>query len=146
MNKRFDPQLWAENDEKARTAVKNLFKDSEYRILDNKAKRGVDLLGYKNNELAFHVETEIKQAWKDKEFPYKTVQIPERKRKYAVLGTKPTYFVMFNKDQTSYLVIRDADLLASPVVEVPNRYVYQGEKFFQVPIEKVQFNTIKEIK
>ena len=49
---------------------------------------------------------------------------------------------MLNDDQSSYLAIPQHILLNSPKKEVPNKYVYIGEMFYQVPIQNVKFNDI----
>jgi len=142
--KRFDPALYAENDEIARTFVKNILKGSGFQAMDNPKKRGVDLLIYKDSVHIANIECEIKRVWKTTEFPYESIQIPERKEKYTGLD-KPTIFVMLNGDQTQYLAIKDKTLLASPKKEVPNKYVYQGEFFFQVSKDQVTFNDLLKV-
>lgn len=144
MRKRFDRKLYEENDRLAKEKVLSLLDKRKYKVKENPKKRGVDLLIYRRGEHVLNIETEIKRVWTDKEFQYDSVQIPERKQKYAELDI-PTLFVMFNADQKSYLVIKDKDLLKSPKVEVPNRYVYKGEYFFQVPLRKVSFDDIKSV-
>lgn len=146
--KRFDPALYAENDKLARDFVKNLLAGSEYTITDNPKVRGVDLFLHKDGVHVANIECEIKRVWKTPEFPYDTIQLPERKTKYTELN-KPTLFVMLNNDQSAYLAIPQQVLLASPKKEVPNKYVYKGEMFYQIPAANVIFNdlnkAIKEI-
>jgi hypothetical protein len=144
IKKRFDPTLYAQNDEIARNFVKNVLKGSDYQVMDNPKKRGVDLLVYKDSIHIANIECEIKRVWKTTEFPYDSVQIPERKEKYTGLD-KPTIFVMLNSDQTQYLAVKDTTLLASPKKEVPNKYVFKGELFFQVPKDQVIFNDLLEV-
>lgn len=139
--KRFDPQLYAENDAKSKDFVRDLLKGTEFQAVENPKKRGVDLLIFKDSQHICNVECEIKLVWKDKDFPYENVQIPVRKEKYAILD-KPTIFLMLNNDQTQYLCFTDKQMLASPKKEVPNRYVYSGEYFFQIPKDKVVFNDL----
>jgi len=141
--KRFDKELYEKNDQLAKQKIIDLL-GKKYKVQENPKRTQVDLLVFKGKEHRLCIETEIKRVWKGKNFQYETVQIPSRKEKYATLD-KPTLFVMFNEDQTSYLVIKSSDLLASPKVEVPNKYVYKGELFFQVPINKVSFNNLKEV-
>lgn len=144
MIKRFDPELHRENDEKAKNALRKILGDSKvYRLEDNPKKRGVDMLVHQGDEHVFNIEVEIKKVWNgDKGFPYSDVQFPERKEKYANLE-KPTLFVMFNADQSQYLAVTGKDLLESPKVEVRNKYVFSGEKFFKVPKNRVYFNDIQ---
>lgn len=141
IRKRFDPVLYEENDRIAKEFVKNALKGSEYQVIDNPKKRGVDLLLYKDSQHIANIECEIKRVWKNAEFPYDSIQIPDRKTKYTELE-KPTIFVMLNNDQTSYLALSQQTLLASPKKEVPNKYVYKGEMFFQVPLNSVHFNNL----
>lgn len=141
IRKRFDRALYEANDKLAKEAVVEAIDKRKYVVEENEKKRGVDLLIYNKGEHVAYIEAEIKRVWKGKEFPYESVQIPQRKAKFTELD-KPTFFVMFNADQTQYLVIKDTDLLKSPLKEVPNKYVYSGEYFFQVPIDKVHFNKL----
>lgn len=143
MRKRFDKELYEANDKLAREKVRAVAPGFDIR--DNPKKRDVDLLVYdKAGNHVANIETEIKRVWKGAQFQYTSVQFPERKAKYAKLN-KPTIFVMFNEDQSAFLVVRDTVLISSPCVEVPNKYVYKGEQFFQVPIDKVVFNDISSI-
>jgi hypothetical protein len=144
MNKPFDKNLYGQNDYLARNSVKKIFKGTDLKIVDNSKKTGVDLFVYKGEKHVLNIECEIKRVWKTKDFPYSSVQIPQRKQKYTNLEV-PTLFVMFNNNQSSYLVIKDSDLLISPKKEVPNKYVYKGEIFFQVPIELVKFNDLTNV-
>jgi len=59
------------------------------------------------------------------------------KTKFAKLD-KPSYFMIFNNERTHAFLCSHTSLLESPVVEVPNKYVYKGEMFFQVPITKLE--------
>ena len=143
MRKRFDKELYEANDKLAREKVRALTPNFDVR--DNPKKRDVDLMVFdKAGNHVANIETEIKRVWKGPDFAYTNVQFPERKAKYAKLD-KPTIFVMFNEDQSAFLVVKDTALLSSPCVEVPNKYVYKGELFFQVPLDKVTFNDISSI-
>ena len=143
VRKRFDSALYEENDRIAKEFVKNALKGTEYQVIENPKKRGVDLLLYKDSQHVANVECEIKRVWKTTDFPYDSVQIPERKTKYTELE-KPTVFVMLNNDQSAYAAIPQQTLLNSPKKEVPNKYVYKGEMFYQVPVNTVHFNDIKQ--
>lgn len=143
MRKRFDRELYDANDKLAKEKLRVLL--SNFDIRENPKKRDVDILVYdKAGNHVANIETEIKRVWKGPKFEYANVQFPERKAKYAKLD-KPTLFVMFNEDQSAFLVVKNTDLLSSPCVEVPNKYVYKGELFFQVPLDKVTFNDISSI-
>lgn len=141
--KRFDRDLWLENDEKAKIAFSSLLKGKKgFTVKDNSNTKGVDLLLCKNGSHVANVEVEIKKDKKwNVDFPYSDVQFPFRKKKFAELE-KPTYFVVFNHDQTKYLVVRDVDLLQSKIQEVKNRFVPNGELFFKVLLDNIYFNEV----
>ena len=142
VRKRFDRELWLENDVKARNACKRIFRGFEnLKVKPHSDHRKVDLELFLDGEHIANVETEIKRVWKGKEFEYNSVQFPERKRKFCELD-KPTIFIMWSANLDSYLVVTGRDLANSPCVEVPNKYVWKGEHFFQVPLKKAYFNDI----
>lgn len=145
MRKRFDRKLYEENDRLAKENTIKIFNKlrKKFVIEENTKKTCVDLKVFHKEEHKFNVECEIKRVWKEDEFPYDSVQFPKRKTKFAKLD-KPTLFIMFNKDLTSYCAVTSGDLLSSPVKEVPNRYVYQGEEFFQVNLENAHFNNLNK--
>ena len=107
-------------------------------VVKNPKRYAVDLLIYKDDVHVFNVEAEVKSHWK-KDFQFGDVQFCEREQKYAMLD-KPTYFVMFNNDLSQFLVVKDKDLIASPLKEIPNRRHFSGEYFFKVPLSRVTFN------
>jgi hypothetical protein len=45
--------------------------------------------------------------------------------------------MVFNNEITHAFLCPSSILLSSPVVEVPNKYVYKGEMFFQVPVNLI---------
>jgi hypothetical protein len=140
VRKRFDRELFNENDSKARQAINDLLAGSEYRVEDNIKKMGIDLFLYKGDQHIGYIECECKKVWSG-QFKYDTLQIPERKRKYTGLDKK-SFFVVFNKDFNECMIVKDIDLLASEVKIVPNKYVYAGEPFFQIPVSKVVMNDL----
>lgn len=145
MIKRFDATLHADNDVLCRTAVKDLLKNSDFNIVDNPKKRGVDLLVYdKNGKHVANIECERKLVWSGKDFKYEDINFPHRKEKYALLE-KPTIFVMFNKEMDNYLTVTGDVLITSPLKEVPNKYLYKGEMFYKVLISKVKFNDLNNV-
>lgn len=137
VTKPFDKDLFSENDTVARNFAKRIISlmPGVISVEDNCDKYGVDLL-VKSTTGIEAVECEVKSVWRGYEFPFDTVQIPERKTKYA---NKNTLFFMTNRFKTRALIIKGQDLLDSPKKEVKNIYVKEGEYFFQVPLSKVVF-------
>lgn len=140
--KQFDKDLYDCWDSKGKNKISNIVKNNtKFKVVDPINQFDVDLLVYDEGDYKFNIEVEIKLVWGTKEFPYNTVQFPARKEKFCH-KEKPTLFVMFNKDTSSYLCVTSKDLLDSPTHIVRNKYVRDGEYFFQVPVEKVIFNDI----
>lgn len=137
--KKFDRKLFEENDRKARGLAKKFLEDAGYEVKDNPDKYGPDLIVTKDGEVRGFVECEIKRVWKGKEFPYDTVQFPERKKKYVIDNDVPVTFLMLNEDCSRMLLVNGDTLINSPLVEVPNRYIYKGEYFYQVDLKDVVF-------
>tara|TARA_R100000406_G_scaffold17227_1_gene10731 strand:- start:156 stop:623 length:468 start_codon:yes stop_codon:yes gene_type:complete len=134
--KKFDYTLFKQNDKLAREVGKAYWKSLDRTAIDNPDRYGPDLVV----DGEYYCEMEIKRAWKGKEFKYKTCQIPHRKAKYLDKDKydKPTHFLILNNEQEYAFYIKGEDVAASPVVEVPNKYVPSGEMFFQVPLNKLK--------
>lgn len=127
IKKRFDHELYKQNDQKAKKAVlKYLGKGWK----ENPKRTDVDLTNFIGT--AF-VECEIKQRFTGKEFPYETVQLPERKNKWKHLNVR--YFIL-NKECTHAVIIYPKSLKKNRLKEVPNKYVFKGEYFYQIPVKE----------
>lgn len=134
--KRFSKQLFSDNDSPAREAGIKYWESMGYMAVPNHDQYGPDLVVITESE-RFYSEVEIKRVWSGETFQYDTLQIPERKRKFVGLDL-PCTFMVFNNEQTHAFLCEGSTLIASPLVEVPNRYVYEGEYFFQVPIKELK--------
>jgi len=98
---------------------------------------GVDLTIYKKGEKIGTAEVEVRNNWRDHDvFPFDTVNIPYRKKKFFTEGSCVYYSV--NKLLTRCLIIPEKIILESPVEENRNKYVYRGEKFFKIPVAKCE--------
>jgi len=145
VRKAFDRDLWLANDRVAKEAVENLFSlpwNKKFEVVEHESHTAVDMELFVKGDVVANIETEIKRVWKGDTFQYPTVQFPERKRKFCELAD-PTVFIMWNFDLTSFIAVTSEDMLKSPCTEVPNKYVYKGELFFQVPLDKIHINDIK---
>jgi hypothetical protein len=132
VSKKFDKELYAENDRIAREKAKSYFSRLNFQISDNPDQYGPDLILTDGTQTCF-VECEIKHNWSGDVFPFETIQFPERKAKFARMGV---VFFMLNHQLTRAIVVPGNIVLSSPVTEVPNKYVTSGENFFQVPLIK----------
>mgnify|MGYP003628913090 FL=1 len=145
MFKRFDRELFEKFDKLARDAGKRYWKAKGYHVIDNTDRYGPDLIvtpvggdEYSNGD--FYCEVEIKRPWKGKDFQYPQIQIPGRKAKFLNKDkyNLPICFLVLNADQTYGYLIEGETLAETPLVEVPNKYVWKGEKFFRIPAETIE--------
>ena len=141
--KKFNKKLYEQNDKIARQITKQLFMDKDgVELLDNYDQYGPDLLMKRNGQIICYVECEVKIVWNKFNFPYSTIQFPERKKKFTNLDI-PTLFCMINNLKNRALTVGGGTLLSSPLVEVSNKYKSSGELFFQVPKDKVIFYDLR---
>tara|TARA_R110000751_G_scaffold77312_2_gene155966 strand:- start:3476 stop:3934 length:459 start_codon:yes stop_codon:yes gene_type:complete len=137
--KRFSKMLFDENDELARVAVEKLrhyFAVDEFK--DSRTRYTVDREGWRGEKHLMNVEVEIKHNWKEglQTFPYDTIHLPKRKEKYLSMP-QPTYFVIFSSDMGGAIVFSDRTVERyAEMKEVPNKFVPQGEMFFNIPVDK----------
>jgi hypothetical protein len=143
--KPFDPALFAETDRIARNAVMEYIGASGIFVQDNPDIYGPDLIVYKGFKPDFYAEVEIKKVWKkdQDEFPWSTVQLPARKLKFMSLGA-PCEFFILREDLKMAIILPDYIVAASPVSEVKNKYVPDGEMFVTVDVSDCQVVIISE--
>lgn len=132
MRKKFDKTLYDKNDP-AKLKVIEYFKTKDMNAEVNPDQYGIDLIV--DNKI--YCEVEVKHNWKGKSFTFPTLQIPERKIKFAKVDDKPVMFIVLNSEHTHAFMVSGKDVLSSPMKEVPNKYVSKGEMFFQIPVEKL---------
>jgi len=146
MRKRFDKELYEQNDAKAKAAAKLYYNSQGIEVEKNPKRYGPDLRAFKDGQFIGFIECEIKKVWKDEVFPYETIQFPERKAKYVTQNEDhPVTFFMLNKPCNRALIVEGKDMIESKLKEVPNKYVPRGEFFFQVPLNKAKFVNIPTV-
>ena len=77
------------------------------------------------------MEVERRHNWQNK-FPFETLHIPFRKKKFFTLS-KPTILFSVKADLTEALWVDNNTILQCPVERKDNKYM-KGEYFFVVPI------------
>lgn len=139
MRKRFDKELHDTYDKLGRDTVKSFVSSFwSMQAVDNPNRYGVDLHLYNGDTLVGYAEVEVRLSWKTLEFPYEDLNVPERKRK-LLEQELPTYFFSINKDATALFHCASDAVLSSKVEEVRNKYVFKGEHFFKVPLDKLNY-------
>ena len=132
--KKFDRSLYQEYDQKARDVTTAYLEHLGYEVKEHPDRYAQDLLAWKDDE-EFCVECEVKLVWEGDEFPYPNVQLPERKKKFF---HAPTQFFIWNKPLEYAMTFWSHDVATLESVEVPNKYVYSGEYFYQIPMFMVK--------
>jgi hypothetical protein len=133
MPKLFDQKLFDENDSIAKTAVSKYLKDNFDVCVFWGYEYFIDLLVVSSIKSIALIEVERRSNWVDK-FPFDTVHVPLRKKKYFVDTLYPTYLFSVRFDCKEALFCDGETIINSPVVMKPNKYS-SGEPFFAVPLE-----------
>lgn len=131
MRKPFDRALHQKHDKEARVRTMEFMQIKGYEIWENPNEYSQDLIA-EGKKGKFYVECEVKTVWRGDTFPFDTLQLPERKSKFF---NAPTLFFIWNKDLSCAMMFKSDDVKKLTPVEVPNKYVSSGEKFYQIPIE-----------
>lgn len=144
--KKFDQTLFDQNDALGKLAVvRHLLLNGQCRtIVLNPARYGVDVLytTAKAPRVEKSMEAEVKRRWTEGPFPYDTIQVLERKRKYFETGSS---LLLLSADRQHYLVLSAYTILTSPVEGVYNKYSPSGkEQFFIVDAYRAKHYKFKQ--
>jgi len=131
--KRFSKADFEKYDKAARVRTTQHLKLNGYDVREHPDRYAQDLIATRNDE-SMCVECEVKVVWSGPNFPYETVQLPQRKQKFFNV---PTLFYIWNKELDNAVTFMSEDIKDLTPVEVPNKYVYKGEYFFQIPMDVV---------
>ena len=131
LSKKFDQSLHDENDGPAKDAVMAYIKRAWQLDPREGGTYDVDINVYEHGALIAHVEVEKRSHWVG-DFPFATVNIPIRKRKFFLLDL-PTLLFSVKADLTQALYTKGDIILDSQVINNPNKYM-DKEQFFSVPI------------
>lgn len=132
--KGFDRALFLKYDQAAKDATIKFLGGDAREYTENRYAQDITYTDSQGEQL--FAECEVKRVWKGWDFPYDSVQLPERKKKFF---DKPTLFFIWNEDQTRAATFWSHMIEKLEPVEVPNRYIRKGEYFFQVPLDMVMF-------
>ena len=147
--KRFDPVAYKQSDNKAKKCITKYLTSIGHTVLDTEENFGVDLTSTLEN-IVYNHEVEMKHMWEgDWPTVWKDINIPFRKNRLIVqvFDNDPLanfYFYIIRGDcevawKMDATIVKD-----SPVVEVPNRAVREGEYFFKVPVDKAELIWLEE--
>lgn len=130
--KEFSKALFQRNDPKSRKIVMEYFKKRKISLVHNENKFGVDLVA---EDGSMSVEVEHRNSWQNAEFPFDTVNVPERKAKYFVESN--VHYAILSKDYSHIGMIAGKELrkyiTESTLTECSNKFIKEGEFFYKVP-------------
>ena len=135
--KPFDQALY-DADDNAKELVIHWLKSHGYNVYVNPDQYGIDLVGTNNNGEPITVEVEVKHHWKGSHFPFRTVHVSARKRKFIQPNM---YLVMVNHERTHVLTLNYETLSKARVVTKPTIYT-TDEQFLQVDVEMAKIREL----
>jgi hypothetical protein len=134
--KRFDPELHELYDRKAKGTLIDYLTSKGVQVIEEPFGRyGVDLKAVDTEGNVIYFDVEVRPIWSGGEFPFPSVHLPHRKKKFLNLD-HPTYFVSFRKDCKAGMVFTVSN--GTGVENVPNCYM-QGENFYSVPLSECKY-------
>ena len=142
--KRFNRELYNRTDGLAKEAIQKYLKKNNHEIITTKENYSCDIESLSEDGTLCFSEAEIKFSWAE-EWPktWEDVRIPYRKQKLLDKIEKDLTFYVLRADCKEAWAIPDTVMKEhATVVEVPNRYVPKGEKFFSIPINHIHIITI----
>lgn len=140
-HKTFSKALFNGHDPASRRVVKEYLAKNNILVEDNPNKFGVDLI---SKDGTLQIEVEHRMVWKEEEFPFAEINVPERKGKffvqecvsYAILSENYSHIGMISgKELKKYIV--DENL-----AENRNRFVKEGEYFYKIPREAFKWDKL----
>lgn len=141
--KQFSNKLYDEYDVLARQHFKRYLEEHGVEYVDHPfGKYGIDIAGRFPDGGVALFDVEVRPIWRenDSKFPFDTIHLPERKGKYLRYNYKgapiPTYFIAFRRDYKAFVVIDADDVDEDILIPVKNRYVSDGELFFDIDTNK----------
>jgi hypothetical protein len=142
IRKQFSQQLHDDNDPIARKKVKKFIEwNHGISLMENPDKYDIDLICQENGNITAGYEVERRHNWLGKDFPFATLHVPERKAKYADRAY-PTYYVATNKLVNYALLMPFSELQKAYCQEQRNKFVGEGEFFFNVPVDHLTMELI----
>ena len=96
----------------------------------------IDLILHLNGSLHSFMEVEVRN-WlgANNLCPFQTIHVGLRKAK-LLDNTAPTYFAAVTNDFKHAYICGAKDIVTSPIKEISNVHVEQGEYFYDVPVDR----------
>jgi hypothetical protein len=137
MRKPFDRELY-DQDDNAKHKVVAWLQTLGYPAEVNPDQYGIDIIAVLP-ERTVGWEVEVKHAWTGEAFPFPTVHIADRKRKFA---NDNCYFLMLNEPRNRILSISAAQVRDAPTVYKQTIYTAR-EGFVEIHAAQCQFFSVQ---
>ena len=142
--RKFQPQSYAENDNKAKTVITDYLVSNGHNILDSEEDFSFDIKSKKNDGM-YYSEVEMKNQWTGDWNPnWKEIRIPYRKfrllNKYKKMQGENTYcnFYVIRQDCKKAWRIKDFQLTEDCVKEIWLGNARRKEYFFHIPYTEAE--------
>lgn len=132
--KQFDKALYKKHDDAAKEKTKEFLESIGCVVTEPENRYVQDLVATKDGK-TFRVECEIKNNWNQPKFPFPTIQLPERKKKFF---KEQTVFFIWSKALDDAIFFWSDHVKSLTPVEVKNKFIPEGELFFQIPLSKTK--------
>ena len=135
MHKYFELQDFEKFDAAAKSVAQSFWQRLGYQCIENPDVYGVDLL-VKGKGKKFGSEVEVKQSRHGAEFPFPSLHIPHRKKRFTEGSNS---FFVLNNGITHAAIFSRKIVIPSPVDLIKNYKVPTGKQFYCIPVAQVQF-------
>ena len=135
MAKPFSQKLYDDNDDAKMLFITWLWNSEGIEAWVNPDQYGIDV-----QTAYMEYEVEVKHNWRGPRFPYETVHIPVRKKKFL---KETMSFAMFNHQRSHVMLIPGTVVLQAP--EVVKSTIYTAdEKFFEILVKDCKIFVLEE--
>ncbi len=141
IRKPFSKSLHAKNDPRSREIVKMFFASQRIILIDHPNKYDIDLL---TEDGKLRVEVERRVVWKEEKFPFPSIHVLERKKKFFEAGDTHYCIVSKNYDYLGFISSTTISkyMDSKYLIEIPNKFVKRGEYAYDIPIDKFEFYSV----
>ena len=137
--KKFDRSLYDRADGVSKSTIISYLLSKKHTITNSEEKYSCDIESMSEEGAVCFSETEIKYSWKG-EWPksLEDVRIPYRKQKLLdKISENLTFYVLRADCKEAWVISDEAIKENATIIEIPNKYVPKGEKFFSIPVESI---------
>ena len=134
MLKAFEQDQWELFDAPAKEVATKFWIQLGYECTENPDEYGIDLL-VKGKGKEFGCEVKVKLGWHGPTFTFPTLHIAMRKKTFM---NSPAMFMVMNNSLTHGAIVSRKYILASPVVEVKNKTIPTGERFYDITVTDIK--------